>query len=122
MPSGLATSPRMLKDAGFKELLGKFEGFGRIANVDRHNRSLTALELESALLQFFFEKLCVRPELLYQSFAFRGVEQGERGLASGDGGGGMRGGKEKRPGAQVQKLDQITRATNVAAHGANGFA
>src|SRR5579883_953756 len=95
------------KNTGFKKLPGKFEGFGRIANVDRHNRRLTALELKPALLQFFFEKFCIGPELFHQLFAFGRIEQSERRLAGRHGGGRVGGGKQEGPRAQIQKVDQV---------------
>src|SRR6476620_1004516 len=89
--------------------------------MDRDDRRLAGLELETALLQFPLEELGVGPQLLDQFFAFGRVQQGERRLAGCGNGWGMRRRKQERPSPQIEVVDQVARPADVTAHRANGL-
>src|SRR5579862_394796 len=108
--------------SGVEQLTGKLESFGRVANVDWNDGGFAALELEAALFQLAFEEFCIGPEFLDQLFAGGRIQQRKRRPACRGGGRGMRSGKQKGPSAQIKKIDQVARPTNVAAHDADGFA
>src|SRR6516164_1465577 len=97
------------ENAGLKKPFRKFNRFRGIANVDRNDRRLAAFELEPALLQFALEELGVGPELFQELFAFRRREQGKRRLAFANRGRWVRSREEKRPRAQIEKINEVAR-------------
>src|SRR6516162_12827 len=90
--------------------------------MNGNNRRLARLEPEAAFLQLFLEEFRIGPELFHELFTFGRIEQGKSRLARRCGGGRVRSGEEKWPGAEVEKIDQVVGTANVATHRADGFA
>src|SRR5205823_13693581 len=105
---------RMSKNTGFKMLFRNLKSFRGFTYVDRNDRRLAALKLESAFLQFALEEFRVGPEYLDQLFAFGQSQQRKRRLACPHRRRRVRGRKQKWPSAQIEKIDQVARAAYVA--------
>src|SRR4029077_10876511 len=110
------------QETGIAQRLRELVGAGGVADHDGRDGRLALAGIEAELLEAALEELGVAPELLDEALARVGIEQGEGGLASCDDRGRMGGGKDERPGAMIEELDQLARTADVASERADGFA
>ena len=105
------------ENAGRKELTRKFVGQRGFANDHGRDRCFAQAGIEPELLQAFFEKLRVCPEVIDQLwFLFQDLQGRDR---RGRHRRRMRGGKEKGPGAVAEEVDRVARRAHVSAERAD---